>query len=348
MRTAIVGFSQVGKTSLFKALCGLQAHPEAYGVHLGVAALPDARLEELARLYEPKKTSPVALEFLDSPPLLNEPEKDAGVFGQIRGAEAFAHVVRLFGADATPARDIAQLETEFLLVDLDSVTRRLEKVARDLKKSKTPDLEHEQAVLEKVRAVLAAETPVRVLETTPEEKRWLTGFSLLSAKPLLLVLNAGEEEAPALAGVPGKHGLGDLGRKPGLALTEICGRIEAELVELEPGEAAEFLVSYGLKESARDRVLHSLYGLLGWLTFFTVSEAECRAWAAPQGTVAVEAAGMVHSDFARRFIKAEVIPWNELLECGGLTAAREKGRLRLEGKDYRVADGDVLYIRHTA
>lgn len=348
MRTSILGLPQVGKTSLFKILCGTQAHPEAYGAHVGVARVPDPRLEAVAALYHPKKTTHASLEFLDSPALVNEPEKDTAAFGQVRGAEAFAVVVRLFGEDVNPARDVAQLETEFLMVDLDTVTKRLEKVARDLKKAHSPELELEHGVLEKCRAALAGETPLRTLTIGADEQRLLRGFMLLSAKPLLVVLNAGDELAPVLAAVPEKFGVAALGRQPQVAVTEICGKIEAELAELDPAEAADFLASYGLKESARDRVLHTVYALLGFLSFFTVSEAECRAWTAPHGTVAVEAAGMVHSDFARRFIKAEVIPWKELVEAGGLAAAREKGRVRLEGKDYRVADGDVLYIRHTA
>ncbi|MFQ5663506.1 MAG: DUF933 domain-containing protein [Terriglobia bacterium] len=348
MRTAILGLPQVGKTSLFKVLCGPQSHPEAYGIHLGVARVPDARLEALARLYQPRKTTAAALEFLDVPPLVNEPEKDAAVFGQVRRADAFAYVVRLFGEEVNPARAIAQVETEFLFVDLDTVSKRLEKIARELKKAKTSELEQEQAVLEKARAALAGETPLRAVALGGEEQRRLRGLMLLSAKPLLLVLNAGDEEAPNLEQVPEKYQLAGFRQQPRIALTEICGKIETELAELDPHEAAEFLVSYGLKESARDRVLDTVYRLLGFITFFTVSEAECRAWAAPQGTVAVEAAGMVHSDFARRFIKAEVIPWDELIACGGLAEAREQGRVRLEGKDYRVSDGQVLYIRHTA
>jgi hypothetical protein len=171
---------------------------------------------------------------------------------------------------------------------------------------------------------------------------------LLSAKPLLAVLNVGDPDAPALDDIPHRYNLDAFRGRPGVAVTEICGKIESELADLEPADAAEFLVSYGLKESARDRVLHTLCALLGFLTFFTVSEAECRAWAAPAGTVAVDAAGMVHSDFARRFIKAEVVQWKELVDSGGLAPARDKGKVRLEGKEYKVHDGDVLYIRHTA
>jgi hypothetical protein len=348
VRTAILGWPQSGKTSLFKMLCGAQVHAEAYGAHVGVARVPDARLDEVARLYKPKKATHAALEFLDTPALLNDPAKDAGVFGQVRGAEAFAHVVQLFGSDADAAGHLAQLETEFLLVDLETVSKRLEKLDRDLKKSRSSELEHEHSVLEKCRAALAGETPLRALTLPPEDEKLLRGFMLLSAKPLLIVLNAGDEEAPELELAPEKRGLTPYRGKPHLALTEVCGKIESELAELAPEEAAEFLTSYGLKESARDRVLHTLCALMGLLTFFTVSETECRAWLAPRGTVAVEAAGMIHSDFAQRFIKAEMIPWKELVAAGGLAAAREQGKVRLEGKEYHVADGDVLYIRHTA
>jgi len=348
VRTAILGFPQTGKTALFKTLCGPQAHAEAYGAHVGVARVPDARLDALARIFQPKKTSYASLEFVDAPAVLNEPEKDTGVFGQMRGADAFAHVVRVFGEDVNPVRDIEQLETEFLVVDLDTVAKRVEKVTRDLKKAKTPELENEHAILEKARAALAANTPLRAAALSAEEQRTLRGFMLLSAKPLLGVLNVGDQDAPALEEIPHRYNLDAFRKQPGVAVTEICGKIESELAELDAADAAEFLVSYGLKESARDRVLHTLYGLLGFITFFTVGESECRAWAAAPGTVAVDAAGMVHSDFARRFIKAEVVPWQELVERGGLAAAREKGSVRLEGKEYKVHDGDVLYIRHTA
>lgn len=348
MRTAILGWAQVGKSSLFKMLCGPQAHPDAYGTHVGVARVPDTRLDALAETCGAKKTTYAAMELLDSPPLLDEPEKDASVLGQVRGADIFAHVVRLFGEDVNPQRDIAELETEFLLVDLDTVNRRLEKIGHEMKKSHQPELEHEQALLEKTREPLAAESPLRNLGLTAEEEKALSGFKLLSHKPLLLVLNVSDEEASHLGDIPARYQLSGLAERPRVALTEVCGAIESELVDLEPAEAEEFLVSYGLKESARDRVLHTLCSLAGLITFFTVSEAECRAWLAPQGTVAVDAAGMVHSDFARRFIKAEVIQWKDLIELGGLAAAREQGRLRLEGKETPVADGEVLYIRHTA
>src|SRR3990167_2091480 len=245
--------------------------------------------------------------------------------GGAGGGEAVGGGGRVVGEGADPARDAARLETEFLVVDLDTVTKRLEKVARDQKKSHTPELEHEQAVLEKARAALAAETPLRAMKLAADEDHLLRGFMLLSAKPLLVVLNVGDDIAPELGRVPEKFGVAGVSRPPRVAVTEVCGEIEAELMELEPAEIPEFLLGYGLAESARDRVLHTVFRLLGFITFYNVSEPECRAWTAPAGTVAVDAAGMVHSDFARRFIKAEVIPWKELVESGGLAAARAEG-----------------------
>ena len=346
MRIAILGFPQTGKTSLFRVLCGPHVHPDAYGVHVGIAHLPDPRLLALSKLYQPKKTTYASVQFLDAPALLNEPEKDTGIFGQVRGADAFAHVVRLFGEKVNPTEDVTRLETEFLVVDLDTVTKRLTKIEHDLKKTKTAELELEHGVLSKARRALAAEQPLRALDWAAEEHKVLQGFMLLSAKALLVVANAPESEAPRLGQLATKYGLAELGQRAGVALTEICAQIEAELTELEPSEAAEFLASYGLPGSCRDHVLESLRTLLGLITFFTVSEPECHAWLAPRGTVAVEAAGMVHSVFARGLIKAEVIPWKELVETRSLTAAREQGRVRLEGKQHEIHDGDVLYIRH--
>lgn len=358
MRTGIIGFPQVGKTSLLKILTGGHAGA-AHDVapHVGVARVPDTRLAELARIYQPKKVTYAQLDYLDGPALVGEPEKDAAALAHYRQVDAFAHVVRVFrdpavaqlGGEVNPARDIASLETELLLVDLDTASKRLQRVEHDLKKTHTPEVEHERAVLGRCRQQLAAETPLRGVGWSEEEQRLLRGFMFFTAKPMLTVLNVGDEEAAELARVPEKYNLAQPRLAgPGMKVTEICGKIEAELTELEEAEAAEFLASYGLHESARERVLQQNLAVLDLVTFFTVSEPECRAWLAPRRTTAVGAAGLVHSDFAEHFIKAEVIPWSELAASGGLAAARAQGKIRLEGRDYGVADGDVLYIRHGA
>jgi len=353
----IFGLPQVGKTTLLKILTAAQAGDVAHAApHVGVAYVPEARLTELARLYQPKKVTYAHLEYLDGPALVNEPEKDTAALAHYRQVEALLHVVRVFRAPAVahlrgetnPARDIASLETELLLVDLDTASKRLERLTRELKKIRTAEMEQEHAVLSKCRQQLAAEIPLRAVSRSEEEQRLLRGFMFFTAKPMLYVLNAGDEEAAEVDRVAEKYGLAGLSAQPGAAITAICGKLEAELADLEEAEAKEFLASYGLHESGRERVLQKSLAVLNLITFFTVSEPECRAWLVPQGTSALKAAGLVHSDFEQRFVKAEVIPWNELVACGGLASAREQGKVRLEGKDYPVADGDVIYIRHTA
>ena len=357
MRIGIVGFPQVGKTSLLKILTAAHAGGVAHGApHVGVARVPDSRLAELAKLYQPKKVTYAQLEYLDGPALVNEPEKDTAALAHYRQVEALAHILRVFREPAVahlpgevnPARDIASLETELLLVDLDIASKRLERLTRELKKTRTPEMEQEHAALSKCRQHLAGEMPLRAVSWSEEEQRLLRGFMFFTAKPVLYVLNVGDEEAAEVDHVAEKYGLAGLTAQPEVGVTAICGKIEAELADLEETEAAEFLASYGLHESARERVLQKSVVVLNLITFFTVSEPECRAWLVPRGTSALKAAGFVHSDFEQRFVKAEVIPWNELVAWGGLAGAREQGKMRLEGKDYPVADGDVIYIRHTA
>ncbi|MBI4462353.1 MAG: redox-regulated ATPase YchF [Acidobacteria bacterium] len=357
LRTGIIGFPQVGKTSLLRILSGSHAGaPHDVAPHLGVACVPDPRLDELARIHRAKKVTRAQLEYLDGPALVNEPEKDAVALAHYRQVDALAHVVRAFRdpavphlpGEVNPARDSVSLETELLLIDLDAATTRLEKLERELKKTHTPELEHERSALSRCREQLAAETPLRALTWSEEELRVLRGFMFLTAKPVLHILNAGDEEARELDRAVDRYALAQLVGQASVRVTAMCGKIEAELAELEEAEAAEFLASYGLKESARERVLHETLAVLNLITFFTVSERECRAWLAPRGTTALAAAGLVHSDFAERFIKAEVIPWQELVAAGGLAEARTQGKIRLEGKEAEVADGDVLYIRHGA
>ncbi len=347
MRFAIVGFSQTGKSSLFRILCGAQAG-DGYGLHVGVAQVPDERLDRLVEMYHPKKITHAGIEFLDSPALLNEPEKDTAVLSQVRGADAFAHVVRLFGENPDPAGDLAALETEFLVLDHDTVTKRMVKVDKDLKRSKSKELEFERAVLEKAEKALAAEKAMRELDWTPEEDRLLRGFMLLSAKPMVVVLNAPEGEAGELDGLAGKHGLGDWAARPQFEVTAICGTIEAELAEMDPEDAKEMLEGYGLQEPARGRIVQAARNLLGLITLLTASEDECRTWFVPSNATALDFAEEIHSDIAKRFVKAEVVPTADLIALGGMAAAKEKGLVRLEGKQYPVKDGDLVHIRHTA
>ncbi len=357
MRTGIVGLPQVGKTSVFKILT--HAHLDARAAHalthIGMARVPDNRLERLAELYKPRKVTHATVEYVDVGGLVKDRAKDAAFLTQLREVEALAHVVRVFENPAVPhpegsidpLRDVESLELELMLADLEQATRRIERIEKDLKKKKDPALEHELALLTRCRAAIEAERPLREVEFNAEEQRALSSFMFLSQKPMLYVLNLGDNEAEEIDRAVEAHNLGGLARKPNTGVVPICGKIEAELAELEDAEAAELLVAYGLKESGLNRLIHATYKLLDLISFFTCNEAECRAWTIRRGTTAVKAAGVVHSDFERGFIKAEVVRCSDLLEAGSLAAAREGGRVKLEGKEYVVEEGDVIQFRHS-
>jgi GTP-binding protein YchF len=363
MRTGIIGLPQSGKTTLFRILT--RAHLDARAahaqVHVGVATVPDHRLDKLAELFHPRKTTHAQVEYVDVAGLTGhrahsaERSKEAAYLSELRLVDALAHVVRLFEHPAVPhprgsldaLRDIQDIELELMLSDLDQITRRAERIEKDLKKRKDPALEHELALLARCRQALEAERPLRELPFTVEEEKALSGFKFLSQKPVLYVLNLGDEEAPEINRAAAKHKLSVLAGRPGTAVVPVAGRIEAELAELEGADAEELMRSYGLEESGRDRVIRATYELLGLISFFTVGEVECRAWTARRGTTAVKAAGIVHSDLERGFIRAEVARWDDLVAGGGWAGAREQGKVRLEGREYVVADGDVLHIRHS-
>jgi len=348
---------QVGKTTLFKILT--HAHLDAKAAHapthVGVAHVPDPRLERLAELYHPRKVTHAAVQFVDVGGLVCDPVKDADYLTPLREVDALAHVVRVFENPAVPhpsgkidpLRDVQGLELELMLADLDQITRRTDRIEKDLKKKKDPAPEHELALLHRCRVSVEAERPLRELDFSAAEQKWLTSFMFLSQKPMLYVLNLGDDEVAEIDGAVERHHLGALAQRPNTSVVPICGRIEAELAELEQADAAELLAAYGLKESGLHRLIHATYKLLGLISFFTCGEAECRAWAIRRGTTALKAAGTVHSDFERAFIKAEAVRWDDLLAAGSLAAARERGRVRLEGKEYVVEEGDVLQFRHS-
>jgi hypothetical protein len=269
--------------------------------------------------------------------------------------DALAHVVRVFEDPAIPPAsgrvdplgDIQGVELELMLNDLEQVSRRIDRLEKDLKKKKEVALEHELALLNRCRAALEAETPLRQLDFHPDERKVMTSFMFLSWKPMLFVLNVGDAEAGEVDHAAEKHGLTELANRPGTALVAVCGKVEAELAELDEAEAAEMMAAYGLKESGLDRLIHATYRLLGLISFFTTGATECRAWTIERGTTAVKAAGAVHTDMERGFIKAEVVHWEHLLAAGSLAAARERGQVKLEGKEYVVEDGDVILFRHS-
>jgi GTP-binding protein YchF len=269
--------------------------------------------------------------------------------------DAFAHVLRLF-ADETvphekgsvdPIRDMEDVETELILSDLVVVEKRLERLEKDRKKIKNPELDREYELLIKCKTMLEENKPLRLLEIEGEDEKRLRGFQFLSQKPMLYVLNLGEEEAGKLHDREREYREGPLAGRLHTSASAVCGKIEAELAELPREEQRDYLASYGLHESGLERLISATYSLLGLMSFLTAGEDECRAWTIPNHSTAVKAAGAIHSDFEKKFIRAEVVNWQALVDHGGYAGVREKGMLRLEGKEYIVKDGDVLVIRHS-
>ena len=354
MQTGIIGLPQVGKTTLFRILT--KAHVDAKGgqaTHVGVAKVPEPRLVELAKLYNPKKITYATVNYVDLGGMQKERMRES--LASLREVDAIAHVIRVFDDPSVPhvegsidpLRDATNLELELILSDHEQVEKRLERVDKDLKKKRDPLLELEKTVLEKCKAHLEAEKPLRELVLTPEERKPIGGFLFLSQRPMLYVLNLGDEEAAELSTAVERHKLSPLEGRPNTAVVAVCGRLEAELAEMEEKEAAELLASYGLQEPGLNRLIRATYDLMGLLQFFTAGEPEVRAWTIHKGSSAVKAAGAIHSDIEKGFIRAEVVRWSDLLAAGSIAAAKERAQVRLEGKEYIVQEGDVILFRHS-
>jgi ribosome-binding ATPase len=359
MKTGIIGLPQVGKTSLFRILtkAHLSASPSnPREAHVGVAKVPDDRLDRLAALFDPKKLTHASVEYVDLGAIGQDALKESGYIGHLRNVDAIAHVVRAF-EDASiphagpidPLRDIKNVEFDLMVSDLGQIEKRLERVEKDLKKMRSADLEKEFELLKRGKAQIESERPLREMEMTPEDKKRFRGFMFLSEKPILYVLNIGEstELGKDLENAVTKYGLSEVASRPNSGATAICGKVEAELAEMSDADAGEFLASYGLTESGLTRLIRTTYALLGLISFFTSGEDECRAWTIPVNTRAAQAAGAIHSDLEKHFIRAETIRWDQLLDAGSEANARARGTLRLEGKEYIVQDGDVMHIRHS-
>jgi len=358
MKTGIIGLPQVGKTSLFKILTKVAVEDRGYSreAHIGIAKVPDDRLDRLAALFNPKKLVHATVEYADVAAIGQEALKETAFLASLRTVDALIHVLRAFEDDSIPhvgaidpLRDAKSVEFDLMLSDLTQIEKRLERLEKDLKKMRTPDLEKEHALLLRSKAALEAETPLRELEMTAEEKKLLRGFGFLSQKPILYAVNLSESTTLGadLEAAGEKYGLTALATRLNSGVTAFCGKVEAELAEMDEEEAQEFLGSYGLTESGLVRLIRRSYLLLGLISFFTVGEDECRAWTVPANSRAQEAAGAIHSDLEKHFIRAETIHWDTLLAAGSEAVARSQGTLRLEGKDYLVQDGDVLHIRHS-
>ncbi len=358
MKTAIIGLPMVGKTSLFTILTGVHESAARMGsleARVGITKVPDARVDALAKLYQPPKITYATVEYFDFPSISKEALRDPSYLASLRVADALAHVLRVFESDTVPhekgsvdpLRDFEDVEVELMLSDLVVVEKRMERLDKDRKKIKNPELDQEFALLERLKAELEANRPLRGLEYSAGDEKRIRGFQFLSQKPMLCVLNLGEKDAGRLHEVEEEYRKGPFAGRKNTAVTAICGQIEAELAELKPEEAKELLSSYGLQESGMERLITATYSLLGLMSFLTAGETEVRAWTIPIHSRAVNAAGAIHSDFEKKFIRAEVVNWQALIDHDGYPGVKEKGLLRLEGKEYIVKDGDVLVIRHS-
>ncbi|MDX2436285.1 MAG: DUF933 domain-containing protein [Acidobacteriota bacterium] len=355
MDVGILGLAASGKSTLFKLLTGQE--PAASGgrrdsAQMGIARVPDVRLDVLREMYNPAKTTPATVRYVDVPGIPEEHRHEAAFnLPELRATDVLMVVVRAFPSDSVahpmgdidPVRDLRHIDEEFILQDQLVVERRLERIDRDLAKRKNPDLVREREILGRCLTVLEASMPLRGEGFTADDERVLRGFTFLSLKPMLVVLNVGEDD---LAGDPFAAAAWQEWRaRPGIAFTWVCATLEGELAELDGSDSEAFMTELGLAESALDRVIRDSYRLLGLISFFTVGDDECRAWSIRSGTPAVEAGGVIHSDIQRGFIRAEVVPYEELIDAGSLATCRQRGTLRLEGKTYLVEDGEVVHFR---
>jgi len=357
MKIGLFGFPLTGKTTLFNTLTGAAATVGTGGrpeTHLGVARVPDDRLDRLAVLFKPKKLTHATVDYVDAAGVQQgEGKKSESFLQDLKSADALMHVVRAFEDEAiphtqgtiNPSRDVATMETELILADHTVATRRTERLELAIRKTGRDEEKRELELIRRCVEALEREQPLREVSFSEDDSRRLKGFTFLSAKPLLVVLNVAESEAGALPQAIAGSGLAEFSRKPAVAAVAASARIESEIARLDPPDARAFMEEMGLAEPALERIIRTSYALLGLISFFTVGEDECRAWTIRAATKAQPAAGTIHSDLEKGFIRAEVVDWKNLLDAGSMPAARERAQLRLEGKEYVVRDGDVMHIR---
>ncbi len=353
MQLGILGLPKVGKTTLFNTLTASRQDTDKYATsdktNMGVAQVRDPRLEQLRDLFKPKRYVPATIQYVDIPGIKKGESAESLDLAKLKTVDALVHVVRAFHdpellhseGSIDPARDISTLDLELILADHDLVERRVERLDKATKRGLNPEEQRERKLLaEIILPALEAETPLREVALDADDERRLRGFQLLSAKPLLVVLNVDEAEVAAA----GAAALG-ITLRPAVLAVAISAPIEEEISRLPPEEQRDFLADIGLASPSVDRVTRASYDLLGVISFFTVGEDEVRAWTIRRGSKAREAAGTIHSDIERGFIRAEVVRGEDLLRLRTMAACREAGVLRLEGKEYEMQDGDVAHFR---
>ena len=352
MQLGILGFPKSGKTTLFNTLTASRQATDKYATssqtNMGVAQVRDTRLETLRDLFKPKRYVPATVQYMDIPGIKRGESAESLDLAKLKMVDALVHVVRAFDdpeilhpeGSVDPARDVATVDLELILADHTIVEARLEKLEKATKRGLNPEeLRERQILSEIVLPALESEKPLREVELDPEDEKRLRGFQLLSAKPMLIVINADESRA---ADAPEAFGIEP---RPAVRAVTVSAPIEQEISTLSPEEQKDFLADLGLSEPSIDRVTRASYDLLGVISFFTVGEDEVRAWTIRRGTTARQAAGRIHSDLERGFIRAEVTPYTVFMEYRSEAAVRDAGRLQVEGKDYVVSDGDILHIR---